>query len=149
MQSRIELLVFASLSLGLLAGPLLADQIQDFLLKGGRGHAENLLESVQLSRGPLFERMVDNMQKHPGTGIGFGIASGSDPNGGDARPVFNFPVRADIEKGIMPLAVVEELGVPGAFLVAIWFFILLRSAARGGLVALSVAATVVFLNLGG
>jgi hypothetical protein len=147
-RSRIELLFFAALALAVLAGPFLADRAQDFLLKSGRGNVSDLTESVQASRGSLFEAMIENIRKHPMTGIGFGIASDPDQMEVGRDPIFNLPVGAPIEKGIMPVAVVEEVGIPGALIVAGWFVLLLRRAARGGIAALAVASTVLFLNLG-
>jgi hypothetical protein len=92
--------------------------------------------------------MIENIRKHPMTGIGFGIASDPDQMEVGRDPIFNLPVGAPIEKGIMPVAVVEEVGIPGALIVAGWFVLLLRRAARGGIAALAVASTVLFLNLG-
>jgi O-Antigen ligase len=147
-RSRIELLFFGAMALAVLAGPFLADRAQDFLLKSGRGNISDLTESIQASRGSLFEAMIENIRKHPMTGIGFGIASDPSQMEVGRDPIFNLPVGAPIEKGIMPVAVVEEVGIPGALLVAAWFVLLLRRAARGGIAALAVASTVVFLNLG-
>jgi O-antigen ligase len=147
-RSRFEFLFLAAMTLAVLAGPFLADRAQDFLLKSGRGNISDLTESIQASRGPLFEAMLENIRQHPLTGIGFGIASDPDQMEVGRDPIFNLPVGAAIEKGIMPLAVVEEVGIPGAILFAAWFILLLRRAARGGLAALAVATTALFLNLG-
>ncbi len=73
-----------------------------------------MLEAYDLSRGSLIDEMWQNITEHPLAGIGFGI--GSDPSEMEIErdPVFRLPIGAPIEKGVLPIAVVEELGIIGA-----------------------------------
>ena len=64
-------------------------------------------------------------------------------------PVLGLPVGAAIEKGVLPLAVVEELGIPGALAVLAWIWLLVRRSIKGaGLVPLALLFTALLLNMG-
>ncbi len=122
--------------------------MQHFITKSGRHDVGGLMEAYNRSRGRLMDAMLANIGEHPLTGIGFGIAS--DPWHMNVRTdaVFGLPVGASIEKGVTPLMVLEELGVFGAALVALWVVALLRGCARGGLAPLAICLTALLLNMG-
>ncbi|MFI5411071.1 hypothetical protein [Kaistia sp. UC242_56] len=113
-----------------------------------RGEASNLMEAYQGSRGYLIDAMQANISMSPWQGIGFGIASIPEAMVVTRDPMLGLPIGAAIEKGVMPLAVLEELGIPGFIFVAVWIASVLRRSARGGVASLSVALTVLLLNLG-
>ena len=48
----------------------------------------------------------------------------------------------------MPLAVIEELGIPGSLLVFVWLWMLIRRSERAGFTSLVVLVTMLALNLG-
>lgn len=114
--------------LALLYGDELIETSTDFLLKGNT--EESYTESFQGSRGFLIEQQMENFRAAPITGIGFGLPS--DPNrirvetGGP----FDLPVRAPVEKGFMPSAVLEETGLTGAVLVLLLLVALIRPVYR-------------------
>lgn len=119
-------------------------RIDEFFNKG-RQYA-SILDAYDDSRGGLIEKMLQNITTYPMTGIGFGIAS--DPESMVVERVGGIPISAIVEKGVTPVAVLEELGIPGAILAALWLWSLIRSSARAGLAPLSVFLTIIALNMG-
>ena len=63
-------------------------------------------------------------------------------------PILGLPLSALVEKGVMPVAVVEELGVFGALVVLGWLLVLLRRGARAGVQQFAVLITLVLVNFG-
>jgi hypothetical protein len=129
-----------------LAGPMLSDRLAIYFKK--RSDSSNLLKAAEASRGGLVDTMTANIENHPLTGIGFGIASDPSTMQVDRDPVLGLPTGAAIEKGVLPVAVTEELGVPGALLVFAWLWMLARRGARSGVGALSVLTIVLLTNFG-
>jgi len=125
----------------------LAKILDSYLSKGGG--TSNLSEAYQNSRGGLMAAMWDNIVSQPFTGIGFGVASTSwDMDIITRDPYFGLPLGAPIEKGVLPLAVLEELGIPGFVLFLGWLGILIQRAGRRGVLELALAATVFLINFG-
>jgi hypothetical protein len=130
------------------AGPTLNALVADFVVKGGGADGVGLFEAYEHSRGFLIENMTDNIRQDPWVGIGFGIASEPFSMEIWRDPVFGLPVGAPVEKGVMPLAVLEEVGIPGFILVGLWIWAVLRRSALGGLAPLTVAITILLINMG-
>lgn len=122
--------------------------VTGFITKSGRSEVGSALEAYERSRGGKMDEMWENIQQHPLQGIGFGVAS--DPRDMDVArdPVLGLPTGAPVEKGVLPLAVFEEVGLIGFIWVAIWIFGLLHRSARGGITPFAVALTALLLNLG-
>jgi hypothetical protein len=119
----------------------------DFIRKG-RKDVDTIAEAFQKSRGFLIDKLKQNIYDHPMTGIGFGIASDSESWVGIARdPIFGLPLMYTIEKGVMPLAVLEELGIPLGSLVFLWIAMLSVRATRGGIVPLTAYSVAMLTNL--
>ncbi len=83
-----------------------------FIVKSNRNEGSG--DSIQAndilySRESLIDMMTKNIDENPWTGIGFGTST--RPGFGTGDSVF----RAPTEKGILPIAVVEENGYIGAF----------------------------------
>lgn len=130
----------------IVAGPILADKLSTYLFK--RTDATSLLAAADASRGALVEKMFANIQKNPWTGIGFGIASEPASMVVERDPVLGLPLSALIEKGVMPVAVLEELGIFGAVAVLGWLLVVLRRGARSGVPQFAVLITLVLVNFG-
>lgn len=130
----------------ILAGSDIAERVDDYLSKGTS--AETLTEAYYMSRGHKMAEMWSNIQARPMQGIGLGIASNSWQMEIKRDPVFGLPVSASVEKGVMPLAVIEELGIPVFVAVILWLFVLLRRSARENISCLAVVCTVLLLNMG-
>jgi O-antigen ligase len=129
-----------------LAAPVLSDRISTYLLK--RSGSTSLVEAADASRGEFVDTMIENIEQHPLTGIGFGIASDPSTMRIDRDPLLGLPTGAAIEKGVLPFAVIEELGIIGALLVLAWLWMLVRRGARSGVFALSVLTIVLLTNFG-
>ena len=87
-------------------------------LSGSAGIAE----SYEASRGFLFERMLVNITNQPYSGIGFGIGSLPEEMNVSRLSFLNLPYSAPVEKGILPIAIIEEVGI---FLAGLFFGYLL------------------------
>lgn len=146
LKSRLAFLVFSIAVVLAVAGPFLATEAQRFFLKQA-GKSETIKEAFWESRGFLVEMMQQNIREHPMTGIGFGVASTPDGYSVLARdPVFGFVIMAAVEKGVLPVAIVEELGWPLALLFAPWFLGLFIQAIRAGPRYAGVCAAALTLN---
>lgn len=146
---RVWSVLGAAFMVAIAFAPRLSGVVEHYLTKSGRaGEVQSVLEAYDDSRGGLIDEMWQNITEHPIAGIGFGI--GSDPSEMEIErdPVFGLPVSASIEKGVLPIAIVEELGIIATFVVALWFWTLVRRAARGGVTPLAVTTTVLLLNMG-
>lgn len=146
--ARVWSVLFVVVMGGLALAPAVGGMAQQFISKSGRAEGASIFEIYEKSRGVLIYPMLENIKEHPLTGIGFGIASEPSSMIVLRDPVLGLPVGASIEKGVVPLAILEELGAFGAILVAIWVFLLLRGSARGGLAPFAVCLTVLLLNMG-
>lgn len=146
---RVWVVFGVALFLALAFAPRLSSVFEDYISKSGRaGQVQNILEAYDRSRGGLIDEMWENIKQHPFTGIGFGIASNSYEMEVERDPLFGLPVSASIEKGVLPLAILEELGIVFAIIVALWFWMVLRRSAKAGVTPLAVTTTALLLNLG-
>ena len=123
-----------------------SERLEGYLTK--RTDVGSLLEAADASRGRLVDAMIKNIDENPFAGIGFGVASDPVEMVVDRDPVFGLPTGAAVEKGVLPIAVIEELGVPGAILVLIWLWVVVRRAAQSGIYAITVLAIIIFSNFG-
>ena len=130
------------------AGAQLESVVTNFIAKSGRADATTLLDAYEGSRGKKIDEMWANITTKPLQGVGFGIAS--DPLEMDVErdPILGLPVSAAVEKGVLPVAVLEEVGLVGFLAVALWVFMLMRRSARGGLVPVTVGLTALLMNMG-
>mgnify|MGYP001809998838 CR=1 FL=1 len=146
MSARVWAVGFAVCVVGLMASPFLIDIFGEFMTK--RGSGEGLANVYQESRGRLIESMLVNAEEHPLTGIGFGVAS--DYMTMDVRrdSLTGLPMSAPIEKGLIFLGVLEELGLPLASVVMAWLFYFARMCARGGLTSFTVFIVIMMFNFG-
>ncbi|PZF78787.1 hypothetical protein DK847_03040 [Aestuariivirga litoralis] len=145
---RLWTMFSAVLLASIVAAPLIADRFQTYITKSNRVEVTGIVEAFNNSRGGLMASMLENIYEHPWFGIGFGIGSEPEIMVIERDSVFGLPTSAVVEKGVTPIAVVEEMGVFGALLFGIWLLQLLRSAARGGFEPLTVSLTIVMLNFG-
>lgn len=123
-----------------------AEHVSAYFAK--RSQVASPLEAYDAARGQFVAEMLANIEQYPWSGIGFGVASDPASMQIERDDRWGIPTGASVEKGVMPLAVVEELGVPGAVLVAIWLGVILRRAAQNGFVASAVAWTALTTNMG-
>ncbi len=143
---RVHLVLAIVVAGTIISGPQLSAFITDYIVKGG--HATSLVDAYDLSRGRLMQQMWNNINDDAILGIGFGIASNPAEMVVDRDPVLGLPISASIEKGVLPLAVLEEVGIIGFAAVAVWVWLLMRRSSRGGVAPLAVALTALLLNMG-
>ena len=130
---------------GLAIAPLVADKVMEFITKGSA--AESVYEAAIKSRGGKIEEMMANIERNPILGTGFGVLSGADYFALVRDPIFGLPVMATVEKGVLPVAIVEETGVLGALFTYPWLIMLIIRAVRGGVVPGTVCWSVLITNL--
>lgn len=123
-----------------------SDQLGGFISK--RTDSTSIAEAYEASRGRLMEAMWDNIAKDSLIGIGFGIGSVPEDMVIVRDPVLGLPVSAIIEKGVLPLAILEELGIFGFVGFALWFASIIIRSSRGGLAPLAVCLTALLQNMG-
>jgi len=91
--------------------------------------------------------MVSGIERYPLTGIGFGVPSEGGKSGKVVEdPIFGLPIMATMEKGVLPVAIIEELGYPLGILVYGWFAWLFSAAVRGGAVSVASFSAVLAVN---
>jgi hypothetical protein len=143
---RFQVIWVSALIAIFVAGPLFIDPIVTFLYK--RSDQATLLGAADASRGPLVQRMMANIADKPLTGIGFGIASVPAQMVIDRDRTTGLPLSAQVEKGVMPVAVLEELGLLGGLAVFAWLWVVVKKGARAGASQFAVLITLLLVNLG-
>jgi hypothetical protein len=138
--------VFAVCTISMVAWFSFSDQLTTFMVKKDR--VSNVLEIGAASRGILVFPMIKNILENPMTGIGFGVASLPSMRYSTRDSFFGLPISAPVEKGVTPIAALEELGLPGLLLVLLWVWIMIRRSYRSGFAPFVVLSTVLFTNLG-
>ena len=127
----------------------LAGGLYQFVQKYARTESEgrSVVDLYYQTRSVIFVPMLRNIIREPLTGIGFGLPS--DANAiSRAETVLGVPVSLAVEKGVMPLAVLEEIGIIGFVAVATWLWMGLRRSRQRGAVAVTVVVTILAVNLG-
>jgi len=106
----------------------------------------SFMEIYNKSREVLYNPMLENINNNFLTGIGFGLSS--DPSSMNIAYIGNIPVSAPIEKGVLPLAILEEVGLYGFIFFSIWILILMIKIYRHGFQTFLVLLTVLLFNFG-
>jgi hypothetical protein len=81
----------------------------EFIRKGTR--ADQVSTAYDASRGWIIQDMVDNIRERPAAGIGLGIQSATHLMNVEVDETTGLPVSAPVEKGVMWIALFEELGL--------------------------------------
>ena len=139
------LVIFPTILLNFLA---IKGHANDFLHKR-QTEPRNFMEIYESSRGGLIERSMDNFFKNPWTGIGFGV--GSDPFEFYVRTskILGIPLGASTEKGFLPSAVLEEVGIIGFLFFTVFIIALARPIVKfGDLPSLWLFFTCLMVNMG-
>jgi hypothetical protein len=143
---RISWIGAACVVAAVFVGPTLFERTTEFVKKGHRS-AETLTEAALASRGFLIAKMQENIREKPLTGIGLGVPSDPEDRNRVARdPVLGLAISAPVEKGVMPIAAMEELGIPLAVVIYVWIAYLGLRAAKGGFVPLAVFLAAMLTN---
>lgn len=130
------------------AGREVAGGLRQFLLKYGEKEDASLLEQGMSTRQELIDTMKENIRQYPLSGIGFGVGSTPARRANVVRdPYLGIPLMATVEKGVMPIVIFEEFGIPLGVMVYFWFGLLVLCASRGGIVPFAVFMTSLLTNL--
>lgn len=133
------------------AGGTIYKRTVQFILKYDDAEAVTI-EGLQRTAGARVMKVEDmrtNLRRHAIEGIGFGVPSDTDSFSNLVRdPILGLPVMATVEKGFMPLMMLEELGVPLGALSLVWLAAIGMACAKGGFVPLSVYGTAIVSNFG-
>lgn len=120
--------------------------VVDFAFKGS--HESTVEDAFMASRGVGIEGQWQNFLESPLIGNGFGVY----PEGWTiSKPVtvFGLPISAPVEKGFLPTAVLEEVGIVGAMVfLALLVALVRRVLSTGNLVWTAVLMTCLFVNIG-
>jgi hypothetical protein len=136
-------IVVALATLAVVSGAL-----RDFVSKSERADVTSVIDAYGVSRGLLVAQMAVNIQQAPLLGIGFGVPSVPEMVELVRDPYFGLPISAPVEKGVMPVAVVEELGVLGAVAILAWLWMGIRRGMRSGFSSVLMLCAVLAMNLG-
>jgi len=117
------------------------------ITKGNAVDVSSFWEAYNMSRGRLFEEMIENIQQYPLFGIGFGIASDSQSMRISYDPFFGLPIQAPVEKGIIFVAILEEVGITGFILFLLWIKGLVNRAINIGGMSVFIIITIFLLNM--
>ena len=130
---------------GIAAAPFVGTRVSTFIQKGAR--SESLSDIAMASRGGKINEMMVNIRQYPIFGTGFGVLLGSDYFAIQRDPILGLPIMATVEKGVMPVAIVEETGIVGACITFPWLLLLLVRSVRGGLISGIVFWSVLATNI--
>ena len=111
----------------------------------------NLNDLFTQSRGNLAVSSLDNFRENPIFGIGFGVPSNIDDSESldNIRYVGSIPVSASVEKGFLPSAILEELGLIGGFATLILLAIIFGKVRNESTFPMFwVLTTAVLINIG-
>ena len=123
-----------------------SEQLTKFAFK--RDNVVDVSQTLEASRGILMFPMIANIAENPMSGIGFGVGSVPSERYVNRDSILGLPSGAPVEKGVLPLAVIEELGAPGFFAVALWLWMMFRRSYRAGFYPFLVLSLVLIMNLG-
>ena len=134
--------------ISLIFNSYLIELITFFLSKSGAIEVDSLYDAYLLSRGDFIFQMMDNIRLNLLSGIGFGIASEPSSMKIYYDSIFNLPISASVEKGVVPLMVLEEIGIFGFILFLMWIFILFYRTVINGVESLTVLIAILSFNMG-
>lgn len=137
--SFIAILLSATLNFGAVQNTLVT------FLKKNTSEA-SLTGAYMTSRGGLLGEMMNNIQRDPLVGIGFGLDS--DPAAMKVQTFAGIPIGAVVEKGVTPVAVWEEIGALGLLLTFYWIATITLIALRSDLRQFMLATAIFLLSLG-
>lgn len=107
---------------------------------------QNIDDAFYASRGKAVEAQWRNFLAQPVTGNGFGVYAGRATN---AETFLGLPITAPVEKGFLPTAVLEEVGIVGGMAFLLLIFAMVRTVFRtGDQPWTAVLFTCIFVNLG-
>jgi hypothetical protein len=115
---RVVGLGFTALAVGLISSGAIQGIASQFINKQSQG--TELTVAYQSSRGHVLREMQANIQERPFQGVGLGINSQVHLMDVKVEKITGLPLSAAVEKGVMWLAIFEELGLILGTMVFAW-----------------------------
>ena len=140
------IIILISFLLIIISIPSILDLTNIFMTKTEKIAADSIISAFKTSRAVLYGPIINNIIENPIKGIGFGLAS--DWLFMDIKYFIGIPVSAPVEKGVLPLAVLEEVGVFGLVFFIVWILLLVRCSIANGFSDTIVLLTILLFNLG-
>lgn len=106
---RLALLAGAALLAALVNSDVVQQTTEQFVRKNSG--TEQATAAYDVSRGWIIRDMMDNIQQRPAQGIGLGIQSSTHLIEIEIDEATGLPISAPVEKGVMWIAIFEELGL--------------------------------------
>ncbi|MDD5034069.1 MAG: O-antigen ligase family protein [Methylococcaceae bacterium] len=140
----LSLAAVAVLGIGAASSSALREHLHGFVFKH---HSKNMEEALS-SRSSGVESQWDYFLHEPVIGNGFGVyAWGGFPSG--VVRVFGIPISAPVEKGFLPTAILEEIGLIGTLAFLFFLITFVNQAVKNGNPRwLAVFFACVFVNMG-
>lgn len=129
-----------------IAGSFFVEHISTYVFK--RAEGSTLIDAAEASRGGLVLEMISNIEARPLVGIGFGVSSRPSEMEIVRDGFLGLPLSTAVEKGVMPIAVIEELGIICAAAVFLWLLLVLKICSAKGAQKLVLVMTLLLINLG-
>jgi hypothetical protein len=136
-------LAFIALAMGLVSSGAIQGIASQFIDKQSEG--TQLTVAYESSRGHVLRDMQANIQERPFQGVGLGIDSQVHLMDVKVERITGLPLSASVEKGVMWMAIFEELGLILGTLVFVWVLWGLYRATGAG-PALCTASIAYFLT---
>lgn len=149
--STIATLLAFSLVCSLLIFPKLTSDIIFPFIQKGSNTSLNINELFSQSRGDLTQSSMQNFKDSPLFGIGFGVPTNynSEEGFGNIRYFQGIPIGASVEKGFLPSAILEEIGLIGFTLtVLILYFLIGKVRKKFTAQTLWILLAALFINIG-
>jgi hypothetical protein len=136
----------ASFGLLIMVSPQFSTGIEDFVFK--TSDAKSVEDAFSQSRGRGITFFWERFIEKPFTGHGFGIDV-LHGNGKKTETFMGIPISAATEKGFLPTAFLEEVGIVGLAAFLPFFLLLMRGAVKTGKVAfLAMFVSCLAVNIG-
>ncbi|MDA7733974.1 O-antigen ligase family protein [Candidatus Pelagibacter sp.] len=100
------------------------------------------------SRALLYVPSLNNINKYPLTGIGFGVGSKPEEMTIYYDPILGLPLGAPTEKGLILMMILEELGYFGLLIFLLWVWYLIICSVKNHITYFMIVLIIFILNMG-
>jgi O-antigen ligase len=147
---RLAGLVFAGLIIGAILNPSRLQQTIIGFIQKDDIEESNVAAAFEDSRGFLVEASLRNFREHPIFGIGLGVPTDYQyTDVSQFKTVAGIPISASVEKGFLPTAILEEMGLTGAFMTLLMLGLLIgRVWSRHSFMSLWLLLSALLINVG-
>lgn len=141
---RLAVLAGVALLGALLNSGAVQEATQQFVTKNSR--VQEVTAAYDVSRGWIIREMMQNIERRPIAGIGLGIQSATHLIEVELDEATGLPLSAPVEKGVMWIALFEELGLLLGAFIFVWILWGLSRSLSAGPAAAAGAIAYFFTN---